>query len=134
MPPGHSYTKLWCNMKSKPLTYLACPYTSSSSLIRHMRYHWVNKAFAHLMETKGWNVFSPITHSHPVHELGLAGDWTFWKRIDTEYLSFSKRLVVLQLEGWDTSVGVQAEIKIAKRMKVPILYMSPITRRLSKKP
>jgi hypothetical protein len=30
----------------------------------------------------GYNVFSPITHSHPLHKLGLKGDWEFWKKID----------------------------------------------------
>ena len=111
----------------KPLTYLACPYTSPSGFVRAMRYHAVNRAFVHIMEHQGWNVFSPITHSHPVHELGLAGNWTYWKKVDTDYLKLSKRLVVLTLEGWQESVGVQAEIKIAKRLGIPILYMTPYT-------
>lgn len=118
----------------RPLTYLACPYTSPSSLVRGMRFSAVNRAFATLMKFRNWNVFSPITHSHPVHEIGLSGDWTYWKRVDTEYLRLSKRLVVLTLEGWDTSVGVRAEIKIAKRLKIPIFYMDHLTHRIFKTP
>lgn len=118
----------------KYLTYLACPYSSPSDLERSMRFRNVNEACVTLMRTTKWNVFSPIGHSHPLHELGLDGDWHFWKRVDREYLKLSKRVVVLTLPGWDKSVGVTAEIKIAKKLKLPVLYMHPVTHHLTKHP
>jgi len=121
-------------MHSKPLTYLACPYTSPSRLERCRRYTEVTDAFAALTKEKGWAIFSPITSSHPLHERGLDGDWRFWRRIDTAYLRVSKRMVVLTLPGWESSVGVQAEIKIAKKFKIPVFYMHPSTYTLTKRP
>jgi hypothetical protein len=112
----------------RPLTYLASPYTHPEDLVREARFQLVTAIAAKLIRAKGWNVFSPITHSHPLHQLGgLAGDWKFWEKIDTEYLRISARLVVLKLDGWKTSTGVQAEIAIAKRLKIPIRYIDPKT-------
>ncbi len=118
----------------KYLTYLACPYSSPSDLERSMRFQKVTYACRTLMTHHNWNVFSPITHSHPLHEIGMNGDWAFWKKVDTQYLKLSKRMVVFMLPGWEKSVGVTAEIKIAKKLKLPVLYMDHVTHRLSKHP
>jgi hypothetical protein len=76
------------------------------------------------MATFGWNVFSPITHSHPLHTLaGMQGDWKFWEKIDTEYLECSNSIVIFRLPGWEDSVGVTAEIKIAHRLKLDIYFL-----------
>ena len=77
------------------------------------------------MEKEGLNVFSPITHSHPLYDLGMRGDWDFWKRIDVEYLRLSEKIVVLMLPGWLESKGVTAEIKLAKEMGIPVEYLQP---------
>lgn len=111
---------------NRPLTYLACPYSSPDDSVRRQRFEQVTKAAAWLIKTHGLNVFSPITHSHPLHELGaLDGSWDFWKRIDTEFLDCSCRMIVLALPGWRDSVGVQAEIKIAQEQKIPVVYLAP---------
>jgi hypothetical protein len=110
----------------KPLTYLASPYSHPSPEMMHTRFELVTKAAAWLILYMKWNVFCPITHSHPLATLGeLRGDWPFWKKIDTEYLSVSERLVVLELDGWRTSTGVQAEIEIARKNGIEIHYMRP---------
>jgi hypothetical protein len=74
----------------------------------------------------GWNVFSPITHSHPLALCGLKGSWEFWQKIDVEYLILSERVVVLCLDGWKESTGVTAELEIARQLGIEILYMSPL--------
>lgn len=40
-------------------------------------------------------------------------------------ISACQRLVVLKLEGWETSTGVTAEIEIAKRKGISVDYISP---------
>jgi hypothetical protein len=115
----------------RPLTYLAVPYSNYSACVRYRRFDTVTRVAVALMKSdRTLNIFSPITHSHPMHVRGLDGDWKFWKRIDTQYLRLSQRVIVLMLPGWLDSVGVQAEIKIAKRMKIPIRYLDPKTLKL----
>ena len=62
-----------------------------------------------------------------MHEMGLGSDWEFWKKIDTEYLSVSERIVIVTLDGWEKSTGVNAETKIAKEMGLPIYHMTEPT-------
>jgi len=112
--------------KSRPLTYLASPYSHPHELTRRARFGLSAHAAAWLVRVKGWNVFSPIVHSHPLAEQGgLQGDWGFWENFDREYLACSERLVVLELDGWRQSTGVQAEIKIARDLGIPVEYIRP---------
>ena len=111
---------------NRPLTYLACPYSHQLSEIEELRYRRATEATAWLIEKLGWNVFSPITHSHPLATIGrLRHDWGFWKKIDTQYLECSERIVILELDGWRQSTGVQAELQIARDMGLEVLYLRP---------
>jgi len=109
----------------KPLTYLACPYSHPIPEVMEWRYEQATKAAAWLITNKSWNVFSPITHSHPLHKLGgCRGDWRFWEQIDYEYLSCSNRLVVLLVDGWKESVGVTAELQIARELGIEVWFFT----------
>ena len=124
-------------MSKRYLTYLAGPYSHPSPAVQEGRYILLTQAAGWLMNARGWNVFSPITHSHPLHKhADMRGDWAFWKKVDTEYVKLSKRIVVLTLPGWDKSVGVTAELKIARRLGLPVLFLKQTKRgyRLRKTP
>ena len=71
----------------------------------------------------GHVVFSPIVHGHPLVRFGLPTDWRFWQRHDREHLGRSKLLLVLALDGWQQSIGVQAEIGIARALALPVVYL-----------
>lgn len=108
----------------RPLTYLAVPYSHVDPEVMEARYQHATLATAWLMRTLGYNVFSPITHSHPLHVIGgLRGDWDFWRDVDIEYLSVSCRIVILALPGWDKSTGVTAEREIADSFKLEVQFM-----------
>jgi hypothetical protein len=108
-----------------PLTYLAVPYSNINEAIKLHRFHTANKAAAYLM-AKGELVFSPISHTHPIAVDGqLPGDWLFWEKFDRAYLNYCWKIVVLMLPGWDTSKGVQAELKIAGELKLVVEYLNP---------
>lgn len=119
----------------KYLTYLACPYSVKAvgpssrcdefiAKLETCRANAATRAAVYLMNEFGFNVFSPITHSHPMAVIGgVKGNWEFWKKIDTEYLELSCRLVVLCIPGWKESIGVQAEIKIARELGIPVHYL-----------
>lgn len=104
------------------LEYLACPYSHSSKEVMGQRFNIVNKVAAKLI-AKGRFIFSPISQSHPMVEYGLSTDWEYWQEYDNFILSHCSKLIVLCLPGWDTSVGVQAEIQIAKRLDIEIEYI-----------
>jgi hypothetical protein len=107
----------------KSIVYLAVPYTHPDKFVIQQRFDKVNKVSARLM-SEGINVFSPISHTHPIALAGsLPTNWEFWKNYDMAFLSCSKKLIVLQLDGWENSVGVQAEIQIAKNLGLPIEYI-----------
>jgi hypothetical protein len=73
----------------------------------------------------GHLAISPIAHSHVLVEHGLPTDWAFWERFDKNLLQRCDDLLVLTLPGWQESVGVQAEIRIAKELGKPIQYLDP---------
>ena len=54
---------------------------------------------------------------------GLPDDWQFWQRHDRRYLDVCDEVVVLMLDGWRESVGVQAEIAIARELGKPVTFL-----------
>lgn len=106
----------------KTLVYLATPYSHESEEVREQRFNNVNKYAAELIK-KGFHVYSPISHSHPINKVGnLPTSWKFWKEHDEAILQHCKKLIVLCQEGWKESVGVQAEIEIAQSYRIPVEY------------
>lgn len=62
---------------------------------------------------------------HPLVRFDLPMDWAYWERFDREYLCLASELVVLKLDGWRESVGVQAEIDLAIDLGLPIRFLAP---------
>jgi len=106
------------------ITYLACPYSHASKQVREDRFAAVNLAAGHLMR-RGRFVFSPISHTHPIAmacELPFGFD--YWEAYDKAILDHCCDVVVLTLDGWEDSVGVQAEIAYAKELGLPTTMMA----------
>lgn len=111
-------------MESKPLVYLACPYSHPDRAVRVTRFEAVNKAASKLM-SQGLKIFSPISHTHPIAEAGdLPLGWDYWHEYDHAFLSASNKLIVLMLDGWKESTGVNGEIQIAEQLGIEIEYMN----------
>jgi Domain of unknown function (DUF1937) len=104
--------------------YLASPYTQSDAAVRESRFHAACSATASLMRA-GLHVYSPIVHSNPLVHYGRPVAWEFWQEHDCEHLRRSESLVVLTIDGWNTSRGVRAEIDLAIELDMPIRYWSP---------
>lgn len=105
----------------RELIYLASPYSDPDSAVIEQRYRGVLRILARLT-LKGLICYSPIVHNHHI-EIGK--DWQVWERIDSEFLRRCDRLIVVKLQGWEQSRGVQAEIELAKSRSLPIEYMEP---------
>ena len=106
------------------MIYLASPYSHPDAAIREERFRAACQAAAQMMRN-GNVVFSPIVHSHPIALHGLPTDWRFWERHDQEQLTRCDEVVVLTIDGWRESEGVQAEIRIATEFGKPVRYLGP---------
>ena len=97
-------------------TYLASPYSHPDPAVMEQRFETACRVAGWLM-ARGEIVFCPIAMSHSVAvRYDLPRDGEFWQRQAREMVSLSKRLVVVKMDGWQTSIGVTAEICIAESL------------------
>lgn len=106
------------------MIYLASPYSHHHAIVRELRFHDACLALANLFRA-GIPAFSPIVQGHPLALQGLPTDWSFWERFDRDHIQRCDSLVVLVLDGWQESVGVAAEIRIAAELGRSIGYWDP---------
>lgn len=106
------------------MIYLASPYTHTDPAVREARFEAACQATAALVRC-GQIVFCPVVHSHPLVQFDLPIEWEYWERFDREHLARCDELVVLMLDGWRESRGVQAEIDLAIELDMPIRYLAP---------
>jgi hypothetical protein len=105
------------------MIYLASPYSSNDPAIRQERFEAVCRIAARLLR-QGRTVYSPIAYGHAICAYGVPGDWRFWQRHDRPFLEACDEVVVLMLDGWQDSLGVQAEIALAREMGKPVSFMA----------
>lgn len=117
----------------KPLIYLASPHTHPHRSVVDMRFRQARSATINLM-CKGYIVYSPIVYTHPLWRLsqaiqtGLEGldKWKHgdWLAFDRHMMARCDECIVLQLTGWDASVGVRMEINYFTSMGKPVSYFT----------
>jgi hypothetical protein len=111
-------------VSSTDLVYLACPYSHPDPLVRRRRFLQASRA-AGLLIREGHKVFSPVSHTHPVADAAdLPLGFDFWRDYDLTFLRLCKTFVLLQVDGWDRSLGVAAELEEAKRLKLRVFYFT----------
>jgi hypothetical protein len=106
------------------MIYLASPYSHPDSLVREARFDAACRAAAGLI-TSGTAVVAPIVQGHALVRYGVPGDWTFWAPLAREYIARCDQMVILQIEGWRKSQGVQAEMAFASALGKRVDYLEP---------
>lgn len=102
------------------ISYLASPYSSPSPALRRARYIAAVVATKELMQ-KGKVVYSPIVHWHMQTTMfDLPFDYLTWEGQNDPMMDVSSELLILQIEGWKESKGVQNEIEVFKNNNKPI--------------
>lgn len=110
--------------QTKPIYYLASPYTHADASIRKHRAELATEAAVKLLHL-GIFVFAPIPYNEPWEKYNLPGDWAFWADFDKSFVErCDGGLIVLMLDGWDKSTGVTAEIEFAKSLGRPVYYVT----------
>ena len=113
--------------KSTGLIYLACPLRHADPSIQRKRCFAAHYVTAKLF-SQGLHVFSPLTHNEVLIDLlqdTIPGE--HWLQFDLKILRHCSELLILKMEGWDISKGVQREILFAEAHKIPIGYAEPPT-------
>lgn len=113
---------------SHRIIYLACPYTHPDLAVREERFRLVTEAAAHLI-AGGRIVYSPLTMTHPIDRV-LAKDETtlgsdYWLDFDQAFMEICAEIVVLKLDGWESSSGVRREIAFFQEQNRPVTYKEP---------
>ena len=104
--------------------YLGSPYSDKSKLVQHTRYLQVSKVVADML-CSGIHVYSPIVHCHELAKrFRLPGDFNFWCEYNYAMLERAAAFHLLELEGWNDSRGLKAEIKFATRCAIPIIQVA----------
>jgi len=107
------------------IIYLALPYMHENKFIMEFR-AMVSDVIAADLMNKGHIVYAPISSCHHIAvKYGLPRDWEFWAKMDEEFIKACGKVSVITLRGWKESVGVTAELKIAKKHNIPIDYIDP---------
>ncbi len=112
---------------SDSVYYVACPYTSDDPYILQRRYLDAIACGAEL-QRRGYITIEPIAQSHQQAErFGMPPEWAFWERRDSALIKRCDAVIVLTIDGWRSSHGVQAEIALAEILHMPIYYIDPLT-------
>lgn len=103
--------------------YLGSPYSKFHGGFDAAAFE-VSTAAATLM-AEGFKIYAPIAHGHFVCKHGeLPHTWEFWKEQCQPMIDAAAALIVLQMEGWEDSVGLTYEIAEFERAGKPIVYLS----------
>jgi hypothetical protein len=106
------------------MIYLASPYSHPDPLVCQARFDAACQAAAGLI-TAGQAVIATIVQGHPLVRFGIPGSWSFWASLAREYIARCDEVVVLQLDGWRESEGVQAELALARELGKRVDYLEP---------
>lgn len=102
--------------------FISVPYNGPTEEIKLARVHLTKLYFISVLKAGNCPV-SPIVTGHQlVEEFNLMGDLATWIDYCKKELMSCDEMVVLQLDGWDESPGVKAEIELAKFMNIPVTY------------
>ncbi len=106
------------------MIYIASPY-SGTLAEQARRYEWVRE-YAHRLIRQGVTAFSPIVYAHEmaVHH-NMATDAKGWVQFNTTMIRLSSGVHVLKLPGWDQSIGVAAEMDLARHLFIPLQFVTP---------
>ena len=105
-------------MIDKGLWYFAHPYTAKDKdgnyvpSAEEANFHLANMLAAELIK-RGYNVYSPISHTHPIHracpEFLKHHEHELWYRLDNEMIDKTDWVGIIMAPGWEQSKGCLEE-------------------------
>lgn len=99
------------------MIYLASPYSHPNASKREKRYFEAAKQVAWMIERRMWT-YSPIVYCHNwAKDFKLPYEAATWIGFNTDMLSLADELFILNIDGWQDSVGIYEEVKIFHQIK-----------------
>jgi hypothetical protein len=96
------------------MIYIASPYSHPDKMVMDSRYQQVLGYTAELLRARKW-CYSPIVHCHALASTyDLPRDAGYWMEYNFAMLTRCDTLHVLQMDGWQQSLGVAAEVAFFK--------------------
>lgn len=107
------------------MEYLAIPYSDDSEDVMAFRAEVSDFIFSELSK-EGRVIYAPISSCHHIAiKHGLPRVYKFWEKMCEVFIGASDRVILICLPGWEISVGVAAELKLAKELGLGIEYLDP---------
>jgi hypothetical protein len=106
--------------------YLATPHNHLDAEVRKSRFREAQLA-ASIVYAYQIPCYSPIAHWHPISiDFELPHGWDYWKQQDEAMLLASQEMWVIMIDGWNTSKGIEAEIKFCQKNSKNIHWIDPL--------
>jgi len=106
------------------MIYLASPYSNPDHTVREARYCATRDYVFQLAFAEKRFIFSPIVYAHRAAlELDMPTNAAAWSLMNEQAQREATELWILPLEGWEESIGVQAEMKFAQSIGQPVTIM-----------
>lgn len=109
------------------LIYLASPYTHSDPTVEDQRFEQICQIAGDLI-LKGYHIFCPIAAAHTISRAkNITGRWEFWQEFDRKMLDACDELWVVDMPGWQESVGINGEIRYMIKLGKPVHVVDHLT-------
>jgi hypothetical protein len=108
------------------MIYVASPYSSDFRETRQRRYEAVRDWIAACQSEYDEPLYSPIVHWHEAAAYNhLPTDAAFWWSMNKQMIDIANRLIVLGIDGYEESKGVNQEIEYWKQEGYDVEYIFP---------
>ena len=105
-----------------PLIYLAAPLEHPDRSVRQIRFESVNRYCGYLIRQHAL-VFSPLSFGASLDEDAIPN--SAWYALGLQMLSSCDDLRILELYGWQDSVGVTLETRYVRQLHIPVSVADP---------
>ena len=114
------------------ITIIGGPYGSKNTQeVKDQRAKIIATACQKIMaDTKGIVALSPLLYGLSLIEKSgsnISDDWEFWRDFCLALVKTGDTFLVLNVESWDNSPGLLAEIEYAKKCEIPVYLVDAVT-------
>ena len=119
----------------KGLWYLAHPYTADTADEISRNVVSADTIAARLID-KGYQIYSPISHTHQMHLIGVqlglwkVSEWKMWMDIDFEFIKHCEGIIMSPY--WSRSKGCRIELETFEDNGKKILYAEDLLEDIKK--